>query len=342
MTDPSIPSKPPLRILVLDSGGLQATSTLTILNEILERKAEKEGKPKDQKRKPCEVFDIIAGIGVGGWLAILLGRFQMDITGCLSEWFDMMQFISTKPRTPGFHLPVLQRCWFDKKRLEQRIQELADVYLIRHDTKPARTRHVLVAALTSDAKGYEVFRFYETPTSAKLPEKPLQNPTLPYSHEISTAFTVTGASKYFSKHWKAQTASRGDTGSSKTVNPNPYNITALILDEVRDLYGTQVPLSTVLNIGPGQSHKATVKTRLGSLQDITAADIEKKFNSMHPWNAETYHYLAPSGVLHDDPEMDISDHDKLMQATNDFLSDPRADTSIDAIVKQMLGDGSNH
>ncbi len=300
MTDPSTPSKRPLRILVLDGGGLQATSTLSILNEILGRKAEKEGKPKDQKQKPCEVFDIIAGIGVGGWLAILLGRFGMDILGCLSEWFAMMRFISTKTRTPGFHLPKLRHCWFDKQRLEQRIQELADIYLIRHDTKPARTRYVIVAALTSNAKGYEVFRFHETPTSAKLSDKPLQNPTLQQRYqEILTAFTVTGASKYFTKPWKTQMASSSDTKSSKTVIPNPYNITALVLDEMQDLYGTKVPLSTVLNIGPGQSPKAAEKTRLGSLQDITAADIEKKFNDMHPWNAGTYHYLAPSGVLHD-------------------------------------------
>ncbi len=102
MTDPSIPSKPPLRILVLDGGGLQVVSTLLILNEILKRKAEKEGKKIGQTQKPCDAFDVIAGIGVGGWLAIFLGRFQMDVTTCLSEWFDMMLFISTNQALRDF------------------------------------------------------------------------------------------------------------------------------------------------------------------------------------------------------------------------------------------------
>lgn len=65
----------PLKIITLDGGGLQAISTLLILNKVLETIAKENGVPVHRKPGPCDVFDTIAGIGAGGWLAILLGRF---------------------------------------------------------------------------------------------------------------------------------------------------------------------------------------------------------------------------------------------------------------------------
>lgn len=65
MIDPSKPFKP-LKILTLDGGGLQAISTLLILNKVLETIAKQNGVPEHEKPRPCDVFDTIAGIGTGG------------------------------------------------------------------------------------------------------------------------------------------------------------------------------------------------------------------------------------------------------------------------------------
>ena len=200
--NPSKPSKS-LNILTLDGGGLQAVSTLLILSKVLEKIAKENGVPEHRKLRPCDVFDTIAGIGAGGgWLAILLGRFRMDITSCLSEWYNLMQCISPKSTTEEFRLRVLHHCYYDTERLVEQVEILTQVYgtgdlLFEPDTQVARTRHVFVAALASDAKGYNLFRSYKVPKSAKSPKKLLEGPENPSNFKISRAFGMTGATRYF-------------------------------------------------------------------------------------------------------------------------------------------------
>ena len=234
--DPSRPSKP-LNILTLDGGGLQAVSTLLILNKVLEKIAKENGVPEHQKPRPRDVFDTIAGIGAGGWLAILLGRFRMDITSSLSEWYNLMQCIAPNSMTEELRLRVLQHCYYDTERLVEQVELLAQVYetgdsLFEPETQIARTRHVLVAALASDARSYNLFRSYEVPKTAKSPKKLLEGPEDPRNFKISRAFGVTGAARYFTNPWKEQMASSGKISFSDTKFKNPHKITGLALDEM--------------------------------------------------------------------------------------------------------------
>lgn len=82
-----VPEKP-LKILTLDGGGLQAISTLLTLDKLLSTVAENSKVPY-KKPRPCDVFDTIAGIGAGGWLAILLGRFHSNHTFSLSRFLKL-------------------------------------------------------------------------------------------------------------------------------------------------------------------------------------------------------------------------------------------------------------
>jgi hypothetical protein len=245
----------PLKILTIDGGGLQAISTLLILDELLSAVAKNNG-VSNRVPRPCDVFDTIAGIGAGGWLALLLGRFHLDVTSCLSEWYKITQRI--KPRSKGekVRMRLLHHCYFDPDRLVEQVDQLTQLYgtgdyLFSDDAKDIRTRHVLVAALRSDAKGYNLFRTYPIPETASLPEKLLEGPRDPAKFKISSAFGVTGAAKYFTPPWKEQMDSNGKTRFSDNKFPKPHNITELALDEMWGLYGTAVPLSVIANIGPG-------------------------------------------------------------------------------------------
>jgi hypothetical protein len=254
MKPPLDPSKP-LKILTIDGGGLQAISTLLILDELLNTIAKTNGVPH-RKPRPCDVFDTIAGIGAGGWLALLLGRFHMDITACLSEWYKLTQCITPRSKAEEMRMRVFQHCYFDPDRLVEQIDNLTKLYgtgefLFANDGDGVRTRHLFVAALRSDAKGYNLFRTYEIPKSAKLPKKLLEGPKNPSTFKISRAFGVTGAAKYFAPPWKEQMANSGKTQFSDTKFPKPHNVTELALDEMWGLYGTDVQLSVIVNIGPG-------------------------------------------------------------------------------------------
>ena len=227
----------PLKVLTLDGGGLQAISTLLILNKVLETIGKEKGVPVHRSPRPCDVFDTIASIGAGGWLTILLGRFRMDMTSCLSECYKLMQRIAPKSKTEELRLRLLQHCYFDTERLVKEAERLTQVSgtgnrLFESDIKGARTSHVFVAALASDPRSYNLFRSYDIPKSAKLPEKLLEGPENPSSFKISRAFWVTGAARYFTHPWEEQMASSGKIRFSHTNVPKPHNIIKLALDEM--------------------------------------------------------------------------------------------------------------
>jgi hypothetical protein len=251
MAPVSYPSRP-LRILTIDGGGLEAKSTLLILDELLNTIAKDNGVIKP---RPCDVFDVIAGIGTGGWLALLLGRFHMDITACMSEWYNITQNAATNHKARGLRAQVLKRYIFEHKQLVDHIDELANTYesgdcLFANDEKTVRTRYVFVAALRSDSKGYNLFRSYSIPPSAKMSDKLLEGPMSPEKFKISCAFGVTGAARYVSPPWKERMARSGIVQHSDSTFPNPRNITELALDEIWGLYGTDVTFSAIVNIGP--------------------------------------------------------------------------------------------
>ena len=251
----------PLRILTLDGGGLQAVSTILILSKVLDRIAAENGTP-DDKPRPCDVFDVIAGIGTGGWLAILLGRFRMDLSACLTEWYKLMDCIKPGPAEET-RLRLRDHCSFKIGRLVEEAKLLTEEYgtgdrLFESDINSARTRHVFVAAPAADAKGYKLFRSYEIPKSARLPAKLLEGPQDPSSFKISRAFGATFAAKYFTVPWDERMASSGKLRLNDTQFPKPHNITRLALEEMWGIYGTDVPLSVVVNIGPGLPHDSDV------------------------------------------------------------------------------------
>ncbi|QMW26536.1 acyl transferase/acyl hydrolase/lysophospholipase [Aspergillus flavus] len=76
----------PLRVLSLDGGGVRGFSSLYILREVMQRLSA-EGKP----RKPCEVFDMIAGTSTGGLCAIMLGRLEMTVDECIEAYNRFMK-----------------------------------------------------------------------------------------------------------------------------------------------------------------------------------------------------------------------------------------------------------
>ncbi|KAF2457498.1 acyl transferase/acyl hydrolase/lysophospholipase [Lineolata rhizophorae] len=93
---------PPLRILSLDGGGVRGYSMLILLQELMHRTfVETEGRaPKRHEiPKPCEHFDLIAGTGTGGLIAIMLGRLRMDIETCKDVYVRMTKRVFETDKT---------------------------------------------------------------------------------------------------------------------------------------------------------------------------------------------------------------------------------------------------
>lgn len=248
------PTKP-LKILTIDGGGLQGISTLLILDKLLGAIARSNG-VQDSKPRPCDVFGVIAGIGPGGWLALLLGRFQMDVSAALAEWYNLIDCIAPRSKAEELLMRLMQHSYFDTDRLLDQIEHLTEFYetdkhMFFTPPNGTRCKHVFVSALKTDSRGthlgYHLFRTYDCPEGSRV----LDGPPDPRKYRISHAFGVTGAAKYFTPPWKEPSNTKGKLKFLDINFPSPHNITELALNEMWGLYGTDVEISVVVNIGPG-------------------------------------------------------------------------------------------
>ena len=253
----------PLKILTIDGGGLQAIATLLILDKVMDKIASKDVNGTFRRPRPCDVFDTIAGIGAGGWLAILLGRFRMDITTCLTEWYNLMDVIQPKSKLAELKNRVHHQ-YYDPKQLVEHINCLTELYgtgyFMAEEEIAGRSRckHVFVAGLPEAGAKYNLFRTYQLPKHAKAGSL-LPGPESPDKFTIASAFGVTGAAKYFTPTWKEKMKGGRKVNFRDNDFPIPHNVTELALDEMWGLYGPEAPVCLVVNIGPGLPNNADIE-----------------------------------------------------------------------------------
>ncbi|KAH9827536.1 Patatin-like phospholipase [Teratosphaeria destructans] len=125
---------PPLRILSLDGGGVRGFSMLIILQELMHRTfVEIEGRaPKRHEiPKPCDHFDLIAGTGTGGLIAIMLGRLRLDLDTCKDVYVRMTRRVFETDKT--FAGIPLKSTMFKASKLEEAIQECVREHTVFDD-----------------------------------------------------------------------------------------------------------------------------------------------------------------------------------------------------------------
>lgn len=76
-----------LSLLSLDAGGSRGISQLKMLAEILRRLESDE--TKEQNGRPCAIFDMICGVGSGGFISILLVIFGLTVEEAMQEFIDL-------------------------------------------------------------------------------------------------------------------------------------------------------------------------------------------------------------------------------------------------------------
>ena len=97
---------------------------LIILQEIMYRiYVECEGKAprRDQIPKPCDHFDLIAGTGTGGLIALMLGRLRLDLETCKEVYVRMTKRVFETDKTIA-GIPY-RSTLFKASRLEEAIRE---------------------------------------------------------------------------------------------------------------------------------------------------------------------------------------------------------------------------
>ena len=107
---------------------------LILLQELMYKTYnETEGRPptRDQIPKPCEYFDLIAGTGTGGLIAIMLGRLRLDLETCKDVYVRMTRKVFETDKT--FAGIPYRSTLFKASKLEEAIRECVREHTIFED-----------------------------------------------------------------------------------------------------------------------------------------------------------------------------------------------------------------
>ncbi|TRM66914.1 acyl transferase/acyl hydrolase/lysophospholipase [Schizophyllum amplum] len=92
-------SRPGVRLLALDDGGTRGLAMLIMLRDILQ--AYQHRQHLDYLPRPCEYFDIIAGSGTGGFIALLLGRLYLTIDQAFLCYTRVIEDVFSQKKSSG-------------------------------------------------------------------------------------------------------------------------------------------------------------------------------------------------------------------------------------------------
>ena len=113
---------------------MRGYSMLIILQELMHRSfVETEGRaPKRHEiPKPCDHFDLIAGTGTGGLIAIMLGRLRLDLDTCKDVYVRMTKKVFETDKT--FAGIPYRSTLFKASKLEEAIMECVREHTIYDD-----------------------------------------------------------------------------------------------------------------------------------------------------------------------------------------------------------------
>lgn len=126
------PSK--LTCRLADGGGVRGYSMLILLQELMHRThVEIYGQaPRPQEiPKPCDHFDLIAGTGTGGLIAIMLGRLRLDLETCKDVYIRMTKRVFETDKT--FAGIPYRSTLFKASKLEEAIRDCVREHTIFED-----------------------------------------------------------------------------------------------------------------------------------------------------------------------------------------------------------------
>ncbi|KAH0537759.1 hypothetical protein FGG08_005507 [Glutinoglossum americanum] len=246
------PAQRPLNILTIDGGGYQGISILLILGNLMKEIAEERGLDC-QTLRPCDVFDVICGVGTGGWIALLLGRFMLNVSECHFEYCNIAKAIIRPDTARERFSRRVHHSVYDMKRLNAYVRHLmrkykTGPYLLATSESDVRCKKTFVVASQEANKdiGPCLFRTYHDKS-----EDSGMNPN-PSTTLISDAFSATSAKRGFLYPCRLESGGGTSVKFGDKAFPNCLtNATVIALDEAIRVYGEGVEFSTVINIGPG-------------------------------------------------------------------------------------------
>ncbi|KAI7961330.1 hypothetical protein MJO28_001819 [Puccinia striiformis f. sp. tritici] len=117
---PEVPLKSGWRILCLDGGGIRGLSMLYVVRELMTSIQTRLRLHKAPL--PCEIFEMICGVGTGGIIALLLGRLRLDISVAIEAYLQIVRQVFRQSK--GVIAAVRKKSRFSATKLEAVIRDV--------------------------------------------------------------------------------------------------------------------------------------------------------------------------------------------------------------------------
>ncbi|KAJ7602720.1 FabD/lysophospholipase-like protein [Mycena rosella] len=251
-----------VRVLSLDGGGVRVLSQLLILQNMMYRAQQSLG--RDTALSPCEYFELIGGSGMGGVIALMLGRLRMSIADVLSVYEKL------RPQSKWGGGEV-----FKASKFEKVLQEIFREEMMKDDHADACKTFVCARnEMNLNAGIPELFRSYNTP------EEPASGCM------IWEAARATTATPDLFKPVEINLGGRKQRYSGGSLGHN--NPTSVVLAEAHTLYPSR---AVVLVASIGSGHPKTIQIpESHSSGDLTQAmsQIVQDCEKTHEDNAHRF------------------------------------------------------
>ncbi|KAI5836290.1 FabD/lysophospholipase-like protein [Schizophyllum commune Tattone D] len=146
---------PGVRLLAFDDGGIRGLTMLLLLRKLFLRIQQASCLPA--MPLPCEYFDIIAGSGTGGFIALLLGRLRLSIETAIECYARLVRQVFAQIKGDGsFPVTPLEKVL---KEVSRRYGDGEDTPII--DTQPVVCK-TFVCAREDDGRGNITLRRIRT------------------------------------------------------------------------------------------------------------------------------------------------------------------------------------
>ncbi|KAF8595353.1 FabD/lysophospholipase-like protein [Ceratobasidium sp. AG-I] len=336
-------SKGGVRVLEFDGGGINVLSALIIVWELMLRV--QAIRNLADMPLPCDLFDLICGTGTGGLVAVLLGRLRLPILTAIECYVEILDRGFVRKRL-GIRFGTDDA--FSATALEAAIGGIvarclgrADVRMIEELNQEGRCK-VMVCAMSADAIRAGTPTFIRTYRVAAN-----QGPDCTIIEAVRATMAMPGMFKIASI--VEQNIKSRYVGGGLGCN----NATAHMLAEVETALPGR-PVATVLSVGSGQLHSASVPDRsrlsqflpsklvqtLGSI----AMDCEKTHQELSRRFEHTpnlyFRFSAEQG-MQDIDQSDLARLPEVRAHTQNYLKDAIINMKMDTMAKTIAaGAGS--
>ncbi|KNZ50653.1 hypothetical protein VP01_430g2 [Puccinia sorghi] len=310
---PQNPLKSGWRILSLDGGGIRGLSMLFVVRELM---SSIQTCLRLQKAPlPCEIFEMICGVGTGGIIALLLGRLRLDVAVAIEAYLQIVTRVFRQSK--GVIAAVRRKTRFSATKLEavtrevvKRISGHEELDLADPSDANPLCRTFVIATRTMESKT----------TMSKLKSYDVrQMPGVGCS--IAQAARATSAAPLF---FKAAPAQEVDMEAEPVVTSETSlnNPTLEAVKEAQTLYPGR-PIDCLVSLGAGKGvhdgsgsiARACVEMAQSSAQ--TAREVEAKARQQG-W-ASNYFRLAVTGLKNEDNRGEWENPDWVKAGTVKYL-----------------------